>query len=154
MSRANKRKHVMRETFLDDYSLPTEKQQIVKVLLSKGNNLLEVTTPDSSTFLVSLPTKFRRNIWVKRGDYLVVEPIEEGRKVKGEMVRIITVDHRKIFKKENVWPKQFDDPTEDKKRDDDLYINNNRLAISDESEDEDDDGDDDSSSEDSSSDSD
>ena len=34
-----------------------------------------------------MPSKFRKNIWVKRGDYFVVTPIEEGDKVKAEIAR-------------------------------------------------------------------
>jgi hypothetical protein len=36
-----------------------------------------------------MPNKFRKNVWVKRGNYCIVEPIEEGDKVKAEIVRIL-----------------------------------------------------------------
>lgn len=81
MSQATKRKHVHNEILQDEMTKPTEKQQIVKVINSRGNNLHEVEASDSSTFLVSMPTKFRKNVWVKKGDFIVVEPIEEGDKV-------------------------------------------------------------------------
>ena len=42
-----------------------------------------------TTYLVSMPNKFRKNVWVKRGNYCIVEPIEEGDKVKAEIVRIL-----------------------------------------------------------------
>lgn len=38
MSRVTKLKHVQRELDSDDLSLPTEKQQIVRIVSSKGNN--------------------------------------------------------------------------------------------------------------------
>jgi probable RNA-binding protein EIF1AD len=41
MSRVTKLKHVKREIEADDLSLPNEKQQIVRVHSSKGNNLHE-----------------------------------------------------------------------------------------------------------------
>ncbi|CAH2055925.1 unnamed protein product, partial [Iphiclides podalirius] len=77
MSKVTKRKHVMNEALWDDYELPKENQSIVKVVKSKGNNLHEITTPCGEEYLVSMPTKFRKNIWVKRGDYILVEPILE-----------------------------------------------------------------------------
>lgn len=129
MSRATKRKHVLREILEDDYSPPGENQQIVKVISSRGNNLHEVKTADDTTFLASMPTKFRKNMWVKRGDFVLVEPIEEGDKVKAEMVRVLTSDHIKYFKQDGVWPAAFDDPKEKKKDDDDLFVNTNRLRI-------------------------
>lgn len=33
----------------------------------RGNNLHEVETCDGSRFLVSMPTKFRKSVWIKRG---------------------------------------------------------------------------------------
>lgn len=108
MSRATKRKHVMNEALQDYFTPPTETQDIVRVTASRGNNLHEVETVDSATYLVSMPSKFRKNIWVKRGDFVIVEPIEEGDKVKAEMVRVLSKEHIKYFKKIKVWPEAFD----------------------------------------------
>lgn len=108
MSRATKRKRVLIEVLQDDFSHPNDDQQIVRVVSSRGNNLHEVETPDGSKFLVSMPTKFRKNVWVKRGSYILVEPIKEGDKVKAEMVRLLTNEHIKVFRKEGVWPAAFD----------------------------------------------
>ncbi|KAI5632035.1 translation initiation factor 1A / IF-1 domain-containing protein [Phthorimaea operculella] len=129
MSKQTKRKHVMNEALWDDYELPKENQSIVKVLKSKGNNLHEVTTPSGEEYLVSMPTKFRKNIWVKRGDYILVEPILEGDKVKGEIVKIMNKDSIKYYKENNVWPIEFEDSKKDVKQDndDDLFVNTNRA---------------------------
>lgn len=127
MSRATRRKHVLNEILQDDYSLPQEHQQIVKVLQSRGNNLHEVESATGETFLVSMPTKFRKNFWVKRGDYVLVEPIVEGDKVKGEMVRILTNEHIKCFKKSDVWPKAFGgNDIKASDNEDELFVNTNR----------------------------
>ncbi|KAL3266718.1 hypothetical protein HHI36_010879 [Cryptolaemus montrouzieri] len=127
MSRANKRKHVMREMQRDDFAVPTENQQIVRITASRGNNLHEVEAPDQSKFLISMPTKFRRNIWVKRGDFVLIDPIQEGGKVKGEMVKKLTSEHIKNFKKDNVWPEQFNDG--ETKESDEIPENNNRIIV-------------------------
>lgn len=39
-----------------------------QIVGSRGNNLHEVLTSRGDTFLVSMPTKFRKNIWIKRGN--------------------------------------------------------------------------------------
>lgn len=92
----------------------------------RGNNLHEVETSTGEKYLASMPTKFRKNIWIKRGQYLerlfirssylqmfccftslgcyvVVEPIEEGKKVKAEIVQMLLKDQIKYFKSEGKW---------------------------------------------------
>lgn len=54
-----------------------------------------------------MPSKYRKNVWIKRGDFVLVEAIQEGEKVKAEIVRILTSDHQKEYTKESVWPKRF-----------------------------------------------
>lgn len=88
MSKATKRKHVTKE--IEDLTIPTESQSIVRIIESRGNNLHEVVDATGTQYLVSMPMKFRRNIWVKRGNFVLVEPIPEGNKVKAEIVKILT----------------------------------------------------------------
>ncbi|XP_044747777.1 probable RNA-binding protein EIF1AD [Coccinella septempunctata] len=131
MSRALKRKHIMREVY--DYSPPTENQQIVKITESKGNNLHEIETPDKTRFLVSMPVRYRNYMWVKRGSFVIIQPIEEGVKVKGEIVRVLTSEHIKYFKEDKIWPAAFYDKREleesdnDDGSDDDIPVNPNRI---------------------------
>lgn len=134
MSRVTKLKHVKRELEADDFSLPTEKQQIVRVVSSKGNNLHEVEPAESTTnFLVTMPNKFRKNVWIKRGNYVLVDMIEEGDKVKAELVRVLTDEHMKEFIKHGVWPKKFTKKREHKESDSDsesgIHRNLNRQAM-------------------------
>uniref|UniRef100_A0A2M3Z973 Probable RNA-binding protein EIF1AD n=1 Tax=Anopheles braziliensis TaxID=58242 RepID=A0A2M3Z973_9DIPT len=109
MSRVTKIKHVLKEQAAIDFDLPKANQQIVKIVASRGNNLHEVLSGQESNekYLVSMPMKFRKNVWIKRGDFVLVESIEEGNKVKGEICRILTQEHIKAFEKEGVWPKKF-----------------------------------------------
>ncbi|XP_014117726.1 PREDICTED: probable RNA-binding protein EIF1AD [Pseudopodoces humilis] len=67
MSRATKRKHVVRE-LLEERVQPAEGQSVVRVLGTPGNNLHEVETAEGTRFLASMPPRFRRHIWIKRGD--------------------------------------------------------------------------------------
>jgi len=162
MSSSTKRKHVTSEV-LNEWDPPdTEKgQRIVKILGGRGNNLHEVLDPTSGDseegekYLTSMPTKFRKNVWVKRGDFVIVEPILEGDKVKAEIVRVLYKDQIRHLKKEGHWPRQFDETSsaetgeieksvgeldlEEKgenseegsssSEDDDLFVNTNRPVI-------------------------
>ncbi|KAM9795407.1 putative RNA-binding protein EIF1AD [Neosynchiropus ocellatus] len=146
MSQATKRKHVVKEV-LGDFVTPTENQQIVKVTGSRGNNLHETVTAQGETFLVSMPTKFRKNIWIKRGDFVIVDPIEEGEKVKAEISFILYKDHIQYLQKQQLWPEGFmdkpstqdqiskqveeeaneDDESDSEDDDSDLFVNTNRA---------------------------
>ncbi|XP_028398740.1 probable RNA-binding protein EIF1AD [Dendronephthya gigantea] len=106
MSKATKRKHVTREV-LDEFVTPKEKQIIVKIIGSRGNNLHEAETPNGNHFLISMPSKFRKNVWIKRGDFVIVDPIEEGNKVCAEIVHILYPQQVKHLKKEGLWPEKF-----------------------------------------------
>ena len=65
-----------------------------------------IEADDQTTYLVSMPTKFRKNVWIKRGDFCIVEAIEEGDKVKAEIVRILYKDQIRFIKSEKLWPFQ------------------------------------------------
>ncbi|KAH8028191.1 hypothetical protein HPB51_014146 [Rhipicephalus microplus] len=128
MSQTTKIKHVTREV-LEEYVLPAENQQIVRVLKGRGNNLHEVEESSGNTYLVSMPVKFRKNIWIKRGD-----------KVKAEIQRILYRDQIKYIKEEGLWPKAFDSddgkgdcgntsPKDSDDDDDDLFVNTNRPTV-------------------------
>ncbi|KAM8969489.1 probable RNA-binding protein EIF1AD isoform X1 [Antechinus flavipes] len=150
MSQATKRKHVVQEV-LGEHMVPSDQQQIVRVLGTPGNNLHEVETAQGQRFLVSMPSKYRKNIWIKRGDFLIVDPIEEGEKVKAEISFVLCKDHVRSLQKEGLWPEAFsevaekqsnsrnrppqpelpgetqsseDDSSED---DSDLFVNTNRV---------------------------
>lgn len=111
MSRATKRKHVVKEV-LGDHIVPSAHQKIVRVLRTPGNNLHEVETEQGQRFLVSMPSKYRKNIWIKRGDFLIVDPIEEGEKVKAEISFVLCKAHVRSMQKDGVWPAAFSDVVE------------------------------------------
>ncbi|XP_016381067.1 probable RNA-binding protein EIF1AD [Sinocyclocheilus rhinocerous] len=172
MSKATKRKHVVKEV-LEDCVTPTEDQHIMTVLGSNGNNLHEAVTGSGERFLVSMPTKFRKNIWIKRGDFVIVDPIKEGGKVKGEISFILYKDHIQYLRKLGVWPEGFQEDRTSSERneetpkersvrkteeeeegdsdseddDSDLFVNTNRATVlyseSEEETDEDEEGDND-----------
>ncbi|XP_038620314.1 probable RNA-binding protein EIF1AD [Tachyglossus aculeatus] len=162
MSQATKRKHVARERLLGDRVVPSGRQQIVRVLGTPGNNLHEIETAQGQRFLVSMPSKYRKNIWIKRGDYLIVDPIEEGEKVKAEISFVLCKDHVRSLQKDGLWPEAFSAAagksdnrnreadgrapagprSADSEDDSDLFVNTNRVQYE-ESEDSQDDDDND-----------
>lgn len=66
-------------------------------------------------FLASMPHKFRKHVWIKRGDYVVTEPIPEGNKVRAEIVRILMKDHIRHIMTNNMWPAAFSGQCEEVK---------------------------------------
>lgn len=140
MSKASKRKYIVKE--IEDFSIPTESQSIVRIVKSCGNNLHEVIDPAGIQYLISMPVKFRKNIWIKQGDFVLVEPIPEGAKVKAEIVKILTrvciivniffceyflkiffknktyllQEHKKWYREQNCWPQEFDEVSNSKQR--------------------------------------
>ncbi|KAI5623682.1 putative RNA-binding protein EIF1AD, partial [Silurus asotus] len=80
----------------------------LQIMGSNGNNLHQAVTESGEKFLLSMPTKFRKNIWIKRGDFVIVDPIEEGDKVKGEISFILYRDHINYLRKLNIWPNGFE----------------------------------------------
>jgi len=107
MSKATKRKHVTREV-VEEFRLPSENEKIVKVICGKGNNLHEVVDQHGESYLVSMPTKFRKNVWIKRGDFVLVSSIPEGDKVKGEISTILYKEQLKYLRSQGVWPAVFE----------------------------------------------
>jgi len=149
MSSATKRKHVTRDV-VQNFTLPEDDETIVQVVAGRGNNLHEVRRDTGETFLVSMPTKFRKNVWIKRGDFVVVKPIEEGDKVKAEILTILYKEQIKYIKAENQWPVGFEatkveeeeeedqkekgsddeEEEEDSEDDSDIFQNTNRPIYS------------------------
>jgi len=135
MSSATKRKHVTRGV-VENFDLPKDDELIVQVVAGRGNNLHEVREHTGDTFLVSMPTKFRKNVWIKRGDFVVVKPIQEGDKVKAEIVTILYKEQIKHIKEQRLWPEGFQQEvveeaprevhSEDSEDESDLFQNTNR----------------------------
>uniref|UniRef100_A0A8C3UZA5 Probable RNA-binding protein EIF1AD n=1 Tax=Catharus ustulatus TaxID=91951 RepID=A0A8C3UZA5_CATUS len=105
MSRATKRKHVVQQ-LLEERVQPGEGQSVVRVLGTPGNNLHEVETAEGTRFLASMPPRFRRHIWIKRGDFLLVDPIQEGSKVKAEISLVLLPPHVRSLQRQGLWYEQ------------------------------------------------
>lgn len=58
-----------------DYRVPEDLNSIVKITQNCGNNLHQIETHSGDTYFVSMPGKFRNNIYIKPGDFVIVNPI-------------------------------------------------------------------------------
>ncbi|KJE92328.1 eukaryotic translation initiation factor 1A [Capsaspora owczarzaki ATCC 30864] len=113
MSSATKLKYVAREV-LDELPVPSgPNEHIVRVIATRGNNLHEVEFPDGQRILCMMPTKFRKKIWIKRGDYLIAQKLEGSEKlnlrVQAEINHVLYPDQLKELRAMAIWPERFRD---------------------------------------------
>ena len=103
------RKHVLQKSLQEDVEPPGEGQHIVMAVGSRGSNIMEVTFPDGKCTLCLIPARFHKKLWIKRGNYLIIENVEEAdAAVTGQVVHVLFADHVKQLKKiEGVWPIEF-----------------------------------------------
>ncbi|XP_037085163.1 probable RNA-binding protein EIF1AD [Pollicipes pollicipes] len=106
MSSKTKRKYVYQE-HLGAAPTPSGGQTIGRVLQARGNNLHQVEDAAGHVYLASMPPKFRRNIWVRRGTFLLLEPIAEGDKVRAEVAHVLSREHVTELRHAGVWPARF-----------------------------------------------
>ena len=78
---------------------------IARVEKAEGNNLYLVQLPDGKdTLLVELPSRFRSQIWIKRGGYVMVDLSafeERDNKLDGEIVNVVRDE--KTWRKQAWW---------------------------------------------------
>jgi len=101
---ALQKKNVLHALQQGDEFQPCPGQIIVKYLKGVGNNLHEVETYDGSSFLVTMPKKFRNVVYLAKGNCIVIDPIEEGNKVKGEIVCILEPASVTRLIQGKIWP--------------------------------------------------
>uniref|UniRef100_A0AC35TKJ2 Probable RNA-binding protein EIF1AD n=1 Tax=Rhabditophanes sp. KR3021 TaxID=114890 RepID=A0AC35TKJ2_9BILA len=108
MSIASKRRHVIKKVEME-YALPKDEQKIAQVLASCGNNLLEVLDDQDDKYLVSMPSKFRKCIWAKRGQFVIISPIKEGDRVRAEVDHILDEENVLYIREHKLWPEKFEE---------------------------------------------
>ncbi|KAI1720739.1 translation initiation factor 1A / IF-1 domain-containing protein [Ditylenchus destructor] len=91
-SKATKKRFVTKKLLME-LVLPSEIEKVAQVTASRGNNLLEVEDEMGEKYLASMPTRFRNTVWVKRGHFVLLEPIEEGDKVRAEISHILDTEN-------------------------------------------------------------
>ncbi|DBA04480.1 TPA: hypothetical protein N0F65_010076 [Lagenidium giganteum] len=120
--RTSYRKGVTKKVLYGDPE-PKENEEIVRVISLRGSNIFEVVHADGSKSLTMLPQRFRKLIWVKRGDFLIVSSgeadvtVKDGKKgaVTSMVEHILYKDQIKNLQKKNLWPEGFDGADDDVK---------------------------------------
>ena len=78
---------------------------IARVLKAAGKNLYSVEIPShSQPLLVELPSRFRSQIWIKRGGFVVVDRStfeDRENKLDGEITNVVRVE--KQWRKQAYW---------------------------------------------------
>jgi len=157
---SHSRKH-LKTTVLTSLPLPSETERIVRVTELRGSNICEVELPSRERMLVQIPSRFRKFVWIKRGNYLIVNrPTNWDNlqyKVRSLVQHILFPDQIKNIKKEGLWPIEFQEVLpvssnggvssviQGKQRheydDEEFLTNPNHKVIEEESESEEEDGD-------------
>ena len=82
-----------------------EGHSIALVKKAEGNNLYSVELPsEKEPLLVELPSRFRSQIWIKRGGYVVVDRTafdDRDNKLGGEIVNVVRDE--KHWRKQAYW---------------------------------------------------
>jgi len=116
MSKARK---FVKDNALHSFPTPSDSQQIAQVTELRGSNICEVVNADGEKMLVRLPAKFHKVIWVGRGDYLIIEPMEakvkmQSGEVKASITHVLYKDQIQHLKSLSLWPLRFTDNKNEK----------------------------------------
>nr|CDJ95875.1 S1 domain containing protein [Haemonchus contortus] len=108
MSVSTKRRYITNKVE-SEYYTPVEGDIIAQVRNARGNNLHEVEDENGETYVASMPSKFRKAIWIRRGQFVVLRPIEEGDKVKAEIEHVLDEENILYIRSINKWPARFEE---------------------------------------------
>lgn len=88
-------------------------QSIMQVVDLRGSNLIEVMDAKGERSLAIFPAKFQKSMWIKRGNFVVVdetgreEAAEFGRKVVCIVIRVLFYEQVRGLQKSPEWPEVF-----------------------------------------------
>mmetsp|Transcript_126698 Transcript_126698/g.366743 ORF Transcript_126698/g.366743 Transcript_126698/m.366743 type:complete len:182 (+) Transcript_126698:109-654(+) len=112
--RTHYRKHLT-DAVLHDLPEPKPNEKIARVVATRGGNQFDICVAnDDTVYLAILPTKFHKLVWVKRGDYVLVEVGEEDEEsanngnedggIRHMITHILYKDQVKHLKSKGFWP--------------------------------------------------
>lgn len=88
-------------------------QSIMQVVDLRGSNLIEAMDPKGQKLLTIFPAKFQKSMWIKRGNFVVVdesgreEAVESGRKVAGIVTQVLYHEQVRMLQRSSEWPDAF-----------------------------------------------
>jgi len=97
---------------LHSFPVPDPKTDLIaKVCELRGSNTCEVELPSAEKMLVQIPTRFRKLIWIKRGNFVIIRTPQSwtalDRKIRAQVEHVLFPDQIKYLIQENEWPKVF-----------------------------------------------
>ncbi|KAK4793654.1 hypothetical protein SAY86_024089 [Trapa natans] len=107
------RKNLQRATKDRDVELQGG-ESIVQVVSLRGSNLVEVIDEGGQNSLALFPAKFQKTMWIKRGNFIVVDTsgkekaVESGSKVTCIVSRVLSYDQVRELKKSQKWPQTLE----------------------------------------------
>ncbi|KAK6757484.1 hypothetical protein RB195_015359 [Necator americanus] len=108
MSVSTKRRYITNKVE-SEYYTPVDGDIIAQVRSARGNNLHEVEDENGGMYVASMPSKFRKAVWIRRGQFVVLRPIEEGDKVKAEIEHVLDEENVLYIRSQNKWPSRFEE---------------------------------------------
>jgi len=107
---SHSRKHIIDS--LSNFPIPTSEEQIVRVLELRGSNVCEVEHTNGQRVLCTIPKKFHKLIWIKKGNFLIVRNPPEltklgNWKIKAVVLHVLVPHQIKYLVKESLWPNEF-----------------------------------------------
>ncbi|KAL2649585.1 hypothetical protein R1flu_017713 [Riccia fluitans] len=93
---------------------PQPGQTLMRVVALRGSNLIEVEDSDAQKTLCMLPARFHKSMWIKRGNFVIVDEgdrekvREAGSKVTGTVAQVLYDEHIKELRKTSFWAPSFD----------------------------------------------
>ena len=106
---SKQRKHV-EEEILTQFPEPGEGEMIVQVKESRGRNTLEVIYPDGNSILALIPAKFQKKIWIKKGNFVIIEPTflpDSTSKVLAVVTHTLFPEDVQHLIDTDQWPEEF-----------------------------------------------
>ena len=92
MSGSGRKSHYrksVQDSFLNGFPVPEENDSICRVAGSRGSNLFELELVGGVVELAMLPNKFKKLIWVRRGDFVIAtSSTDECTTATGEDVKV------------------------------------------------------------------
>lgn len=120
MSGLGRRTHyrkTLTDSVLNDFPEPQEDEKVAKVVATRGSNQFDILLPSTNTDhhstpqLAILPTKFRKLVWVKRGDFVIVMTATNGKGEENDsggirfiISHILYKEQIKHLKTKDLWP--------------------------------------------------
>ncbi|KAL4189998.1 hypothetical protein AMTRI_Chr08g168290 [Amborella trichopoda] len=108
------RKNLKRAVVEEHVSLQ-DGQCIMQVVSLRGSNLIEVMDDSGRNSLAKFLAKFQKSIWIKRGNFVVVDgdgsgsekALESGNKITFMISQVLFHEQVRTFQKSPDWPEIF-----------------------------------------------